>query len=244
MEWSADGIVLGARPHGENDAILDLFTSDAGKISGLVHGGQGRRKGPLVQPGNQVAAIWKGRGEGSLGHFQLELLTPRAAGLMGEATGLLTLSSVCALLSACLPEKQSVPRLYDATLVLLDLLDQKELLPVLLAKWEQGLLAELGFGLTLDRCAATGALLEDGADLVYVSPKSACAVTEEAGRPYADRLLPLPPFLIDRGEATIGDVRAALELTGYFLDDRLLRPADKSLPPMRDQLIRRLTRAG
>jgi DNA repair protein RecO (recombination protein O) len=242
MEWSDEGIILGARPHGENHAVVEVFTPSAGRVAALVHGGQGRHKKPLVQAGNGVMATWKGRTEGSLGHYALELVTPRAATLMYSQDGLTALNAICTLISECVPERQSIQQLYDATKVLLDLLEEKDIWPIVMAKWELGLLSALGFGLTLDRCAATGQSLEDGAELTFVSPKSGSAVSYEAGMPYKDKMLPLPPFLIGMGEPTKGDVAAALRLTGHFIKERILAPANKDLPDARQRLAQRLAR--
>lgn len=242
MEWADEGIILAARAHGENHSIVEIFAPSAGRVAALVHGGQGRHKQPLIQPGNGVHILWKGRSEDSLGHFSLELLNPRAARLMHDPLALTALTSITGLICQCLPERQSVERLYNATSVLLDLLEEKTIWPVILAKWELGLLSSLGFGLTLDSCAATGELLEDGAELVFVSPRSGSAVTYKAGMPYKDKLLPLPPFLIDRGEPSRGDVNAALQLTAWFIEDRILQPAGKKLPEARQRLAHRLGR--
>ena len=206
--------------------------------TGLVYGGQGKRMRPILQPGNEVRVEWKGRGEDALGHFSLELTRARAAEAMHERTPLLALGGACALANAVLPEREVHAGSHAALAVLLDNLDEIELWPALMARWELGLLAELGFGLTLDRCAASGAR----EDLVYVSPKSACAVSREAGAPYKDKLLPLPDFL--RGgsqEPTAQDAIDALTTTGYFLETRILHLSDRQLPEARSRIIDLLT---
>ena len=240
MIWTDDAIVLDSRPQGESNAIGDLFTREHGRQGAMVYGGQGKSKGPLLQPGNGVAVTWKAKGEQALGYFDLELKAPRAAGAMMERQALLGLTGVTETLALCLPEAEQLTGLYDATAVLLDLLDEKALFPIVLAKWELGLLDALGFGLTLDRCAATDRTLEDGADLVFVSPRSGTAVSQQAGMPYKDKMLPLPPFLIGMGEPVRGDVAAALRMTGHFIDERLLAPAGKALPEARRKLADRL----
>lgn len=243
MEWLDTGIVLGNRAHGESHSVAVLFTENHGAAAGLVYGGQGKSKGPLLQPGNGVQAQWRARTEEGLGHFDLELIAPRAAGALSDRRSLLALTAVTDLLYTVLPEGQVYAPLYAATCALFDHLDDQVMWPILLVKWELGLLTSLGFGLTLDRCVATGRLLEDDADLVFVSPKSGGAVSYEAGLPYKDKMLPLPPFLIGRGDPVVDDVKAALRVTAFFLEDRLLSPAGKSLPDAREQLIRRWGRS-
>ena len=96
-------------------------------------------------------------------------------------------------------------------------------------RFELLVLDELGFGLDLTRCAATGSRDE----LAYVSPKTGRAVSREAGAPWHDKMLALPAFL-RRGE-TAGADRAALEeafrLTGFFLTRHVYEPRAIAEPP-------------
>lgn len=234
MDFIDEAVILSARAHGENHAIADLFTAAHGRWTGLVHGGQGRRMRPLLQPGNLVRAEWKGRLAESLGHFTLELQRAYAGELMQDRMSLTGLTAICAVASACLPEREPHIRAFEAMRVVIANLGELEVWPALMARWELGLLAELGFGLTLDRCAATGVR----EDLIYVSPRSACAVSAQAGEPYKDKLLPLPAFL--RGvenSATHDDAIAALTTTGYFIETRILNPSDRTLPGARLRLL-------
>ena len=234
MEFSDYGIVLDARAHGETAAVVQIFTAQHGRWAGLVYGGQGRRMRPILQAGNEVKADWKGRGEDALGHFTLEMTRARAGEIMQDRTSLAGLSGACAIALATLPEREAHLPAYTAMAVLLDNLDDLDLWPALMARWELGLLAELGFGLTLDRCASTG----QRENLVYVSPRSACAVSAEAGEPYKDKLLLLPRFL--RGESndcTLEDALAGLHTTGYFIETRILHLSGKPLPEARQNMI-------
>ena len=234
MEFTDDGIVLTARAHGETAAVADILTAHHGRWAGLVYGGQGRSKTPLLQPGNGVKATWKGRLDDSLGFFTLELTQARAAALMNDRLSLAALTAACAVASLTLPERQAHPRVYHTLHILFEHLDDADIWPALMARWELGLLAELGFGLTLDRCAATGVR----ENLVFVSPKSASAVSAEAGEPYKGRMLPLPAFLRDpAADATRSDAVAGLRTTGHFIETRILHMANQELPEARRRLL-------
>ncbi len=234
MNFIDQGIVLDARAHGETAAVVNIFTEEHGRWAGLVYGGQGKRMRPILQPGNEVKVDWKGRGEDSLGHFSLEMMRARAGEAMQDRLSLAGLSAACALALATLPEREAHKRAYTAMAVLLDNLDDLDFWPALMARWELGLLAELGFGLTLDRCASTG--VRD--DLIYVSPRSACAVSAEAGEPYKDKMLPLPAFLRGKsGEIEMADALDALHTTGFFIETRILHVSDKQLPEARLRVI-------
>jgi len=234
MNFTDTGIILDTRAHGETHAIVNIFTEHHGRWAGMAHGGQGRRMGPLLQPGNEVKVEWRARAEDALGHFTLEMAQARAAEVMQDRMALAALSAVCAMALGCLPEREAHRPSYTAMTVLLDNLEKIDMWPALMARWEMGLLAELGFGLTLDRCASTGGR----EDLIYVSPRSACAVSAAAGEPYKDKLLPLPAFLRgEEGEVALSDMIGALKTTGHFIETRVLHLSDKQLPEARLRVV-------
>jgi DNA repair protein RecO (recombination protein O) len=234
MEWSDEGVILSVRPHGETGAVLELFTRAHGRHLGLVHGGRSRKLRPILQTGNHIDATWKARLADHLGHFAVELRRGFAAWVMDDAPGLAALTSLAAL-SRLLPERDPHPNLYEVTLFVLGFLDERSVWPALLVRWELALLEELGFGLDLASCAATGQTTE----LVYVSPKSGRAVSAAAGEPYKRRLLPLPAFLRrgPAGDVTLEDVRAGFALTGHFLEARVFQPRDLAMPQARMRLL-------
>lgn len=242
MQWQEEGIVLGVRRYGETGVILDLLARARGRHAGLVRGGRSLRMQPVLQPGNSVAAVWRGRIEGQLGHFRVEPVIARAGRYLDSPVALNGLGLLTELLRL-LPEHDPHPALYDAALVVLDHLDAPAVAPVLLVRFELALLAELGFGLDLSQCALTGATQ----DLAYVSPRSGRAVTRAAGEPYRERLLALPAFLRDSGDGQgfmagaghPGDeaLRAAFALTGHFLARDLFHPREKTLPDARGRLL-------
>jgi len=238
MDWTDDGIVLSVRRHGETSAIVSLLTRDHGRHAGLVRGGAGRRARDVLQPGNRVAASWRARLPEHLGTMTCELTGPVAADFLDDRLRLAGLSAICAMVDSALPEREPHARLYEATVALLSALDTTPAWPSAYVKWELGLLAEMGFGLDLDRCAATGR----NDQLAYVSPRTGRAVSLAAGEPYRDRLLALPPFLLADGEAgDAAQVAAALGLTGHFFERHVYAPRSKALPSARERLVDLLT---
>lgn len=231
MEWSDQGIVLSTRPHGESSAIATLLTREHGRRGGLVMGGRSSRQRGALEPGTLVAARWRGRLPDHLGTLAVEPVRGYAAAFLDDPLGLAALASACALVEAAVPEHQPHPALFDGLMVLFDLLGG-DAWAESYVRWEVGLLAELGFGLDLDRCAVTG--VNDW--LAYVSPRTGRAVSAVAGEPYRDRLLPLPGFLIGQGGGGVVEVENGLRLTGHFLERHLL---NGPLPPARARLKER-----
>ncbi|MHA1598889.1 MAG: DNA repair protein RecO, partial [Alphaproteobacteria bacterium] len=214
MDWSDEGIVLSARKHGETSAIVTLMTRGHGVHAGLVRGGAGKRKRGDLQPGNLVDAHWRGRLPEHLGSYTCEVMHAHGATLLNEPDPLAGLSAALAVAERALPEREDHLAVFDGLIALLGAL-QTEDWPTVYVKWELGLLGELGFGLDLDSCAATGSLDE----LAYVSPKSGRAVSTGAAEPYLKSLLALPAFLLVRGTAgSPAEIVDGLTLTGYFLD--------------------------
>jgi DNA repair protein RecO (recombination protein O) len=234
MEWSDEGVVLAVRAHGETAAVAEIFTRAHGRHLGLVHGGRSRRLRPVLQIGNHVDATWKARLADSLGHYNVELRQGFAAPLMEDAPALAAMTSMASL-ARLLPERDPHPNLFEITLFVLGFLGDAEVWPALVVRWELALLDELGFGMDLATCAATGTT----SDLIYVSPKSGRAVSAEAGEPYKDRLLALPGFLRagSAGAASRDDIVAGFALTGHFLEARALIPHALSLPEARGRLL-------
>ena len=243
IEWSDDGIVLSARRHGESAAIVSLLTRAHGRHAGIVLGGAGRRARGVYEPGNRVAATWRARLAEHLGHYACELAESRAAALLDDALRLAALTSATALLDAALPEREPHERLFDSLDTLVArLCEPATTWPALYVRFELDLLTELGFGLDLTRCAATGR----SDDLAYVSPKTGRAVSTAAAEPYRDRLLSLPAFLRNGAPSQpvpSTDILAGLSLTGFFLEQHVFahQPTSNTgrsaLPAPRDRLI-------
>src|SRR5690606_1233981 len=240
MQWTDEGVILGTRRHGETSLIVELMTAAHGRHLGLVRGGRSRRQQPVLQPGNSVSAVWRARLDEHLGNYAVEAGTLRAARLMENASGLYGMQLLAALLRL-LPEREPHAQLYHGLLAVLDWLDDPLTAGALLVRYETRMLDELGFGLDLERCAATG---ETG-DLVYVSPKTGRAVSRAAGEPYRERPLALPRFLIENARAAQpdpSDILAGFRLTGHFLMRRVFEPRGLSPPEARLRFVELLRR--
>jgi DNA repair protein RecO (recombination protein O) len=235
MEWSDEAIVLSLRPHGESSAILEALTREHGRHLGLVRGGISPKRRAVLQPGNRVKLTWRARLAENLGVFVAELEAARAHAMFESKEALAGLNALAAIANAVLPEREPHRPAFEGAEALIDAITDHvfaEWAP-LFVRWELGLLNELGFGLDLERCTATGAT----ANLIYVSPRTGRAVSAEPGEAYRDRLLALPGFLRNGEEASPADVLAGLNLTAHFLQQWVLMPHQKTMPEARRRLI-------
>ena len=240
MEWTDRGIVLRVHKHGETSVIVTLLTEEHGRHAGLVRGGSGKRKSPVLQPGNLLQVNWRARLEDQLGTYTCEIERAFSSIVLDDAARLATLCAYCAIVDTTLPERVAEPRIFAALLVLLKELTQEDWQSEYV-KWELFLLSELGFGLDLSCCASTGKV----DDLIYVSPKSGRAVSREAGEPYKAKLLPLPEFLVGQSKPiNLSAILDGLELTGFFLTQFMGDHRNGALPDARDRLIEIITNKG
>ncbi len=240
MQWDDAAFVLAARRHGESALIVELLTREHGRHLGLVRGGQSPEARAVLQPGNELAVRWRGRLPEHLGTIGCEPVRAHAARFLDDPDRLAALASAAALVAATLPEREPHEDVFTAFAALLTAFDSSAEWPAHYVEWECGLLAALGFGLDLARCAVTGATT----GLAYVSPRTGRAVSLEAGRPYHDKLLSLPDFLWRRIPSTPADIGLGLRLTGYFLLHHVLAPHGGILPAARTRLDERLRHAA
>ncbi|WP_275790008.1 DNA repair protein RecO [Pararhizobium gei] len=241
MQWTDQAIIIGVRRHGETSVVAEAMTRSHGRHLGLVRGGRSRTMQPVLQPGNEVEVTWRARLDEHLGEFRIEPVRLRAARLMEAATSVYGVQAMGALLRL-LPERDPHPHLFEALDVILENLHDPRDAGELFVRFEIAVLNDLGFGLDLLECAATGAR----SDLIYVSPKSGRAVSRQAGAPYADKMLSLPAFLSKEGRAHAADydsLSAAFRMTAFFLHRHVYEPRGLGLSTARDGFVQAALKA-
>ena len=238
---AATAIVCAVRPHGEHGAIVRALTEEAGLLGGYVQGGRSTRLRPVLIPGNVVRGVFRARTADQLASLSVELVQSRGA-MLTEPLPAAAIDWACALTAAALPEGYPYPSIFSALSAVLDAVEAAPAArgwAVALVRYELLLLAELGFGLDLEECAATGA--REG--LAYVSPRTGRAVTAAGAAGHEHKLLPLPAFLTQGGEAGWDDILAGLALTGRFVEQSLLTDRRADVLAARERLVERLKRA-
>ncbi len=238
MDFTEDAFVLAARSHGDTGVIVDLLTETHGRRAAYVAGGASRKMKPFLQPGARVVVEYRARTSEQLGSARLEPIGEGPSALFDDSLALTGLAAAAAVVQGALPEREPHPGVFLAFEALVSAFALPEVWPAIFVRFEAGLLEDLGFGMDLSRCAAPGTM----DDLVDVSPRPGRAVSREAGAPYADKMLALPPFMLgaQAGLGT-GDVLAGFALTGHFLEQFVFHPQNRPLPPARERLLEKLS---
>jgi DNA repair protein RecO (recombination protein O) len=241
MDFHEEAFVLSARSHGDTGVVVDLLTETQGRRGAYVAGGASRKMKPFLQPGSRVLVDYRARTSDHLGTARLEAVGEGVSGLFDDPLALTGLTAATAVAQGALPEREPHPGAFLAFEALMSAFQIPSVWPAIFVRFEAGLLEDLGFGLDLSRCAATGTM----DDLIYVSPRTGRAVSREAGAPYADKMLKLPPFMLG-AQAGLGegDVGAGLDLTGHFLEQFVFHPQNRPIPEARIWMTDRLRDAG
>jgi DNA repair protein RecO (recombination protein O) len=241
VDFADEAFVLAARAHGDTGAVVELLTAEHGRRAAYVAGGASRRMKPFLQPGARVQVEYRARTSDHLGAARLEPMGQGPSALFDDPLALTGLSAAAAVAQGALPEREPHPGAFLAFEALMTAFAVPEVWPAVFVRFEAGLLEDLGFGLDLSRCAATGST----DDLVWVSPRTGRAVSAQAGAPYADKLLVLPPFMLGaQAGLREGDVKAGFDLTGHFLEQFVFHPLNRPLPPARVWMLDKLAEAG
>ena len=241
MDFHEEAFVLSVRAHGDTGVVVDLLTETHGRRGAYVAGGASRKMKPFLQAGSRVICDYRARTSDHLGSARLEAVGEGPSALFDDPMALAGLAAAAAVAQGALPEREPHPGAFLAFEAMMGAFAIPDVWPAIFVRFETGLLEDLGFGLDLSKCAASGSV----DDLIYVSPRTGRAVSRDAGAPYADKMLRLPPFMLGaQAGLSEGDVGAGLDLTGHFLEQFVFHPQNKPLPPARVWMVERLGEAG
>jgi len=234
MRWESNGLILNFFKYNEKSYILEIFTEEHGKHKGIIRGLHSKNKRSIIEPGNEVFATWSGRLETHLGNYNVEPIKLWSSHILQFKDKLSAISSICSLISLTMAERQPNPLIYFSSKKLIEIVasTRNDWIREYVF-WEMQLLSEIGYGLDLERCAVTS----KSSDLVYVSPSSGRAVTNEGAGDFKNKLLPLPKFMTNfKANYDNDDIYNALNLTEFFFKKRFFLPNNLNFPQSRNRL--------
>ena len=240
IEIKDKGIIISSTPFQEKFLIVKCFSENHGVVSGLVR--VNKKRNDIIL-GNITSFYWKARLSEQLGYLKLEILHYTLPQVMFESSKIAILNSAISILEMVIKEREVNKSAFIETQNLLynicfndDIIENYKAY----IHFEARLLNSCGYGLDWSKCAVTNSTDR----IMYISPKTGNAVTEEVGEKYKDKLFELPKFLIDNSiKAEVEDIIAALKIMGYFVEKHLFSPHRLTIPKVREFLIEYLARA-
>ena len=144
MYWRDEGYLLSKNNFDENSIIIEVFTLEHGKYSGIVYGGSSKKQKGKIQVGNKFLLNWKSKNENRSGYFNIELAKPISAFFFDDKKRSACILSATSILKILLPERQINRKVYKSLENLfIDLRSDNWI--DLYINWELSLIKELGY---------------------------------------------------------------------------------------------------
>jgi DNA repair protein RecO (recombination protein O) len=219
MKFTDQGIIISQKKYSENSLIVKVFSEHHGIYRGFVKSVKSTKAKVIFQIGNLISFEFRARIEENLGSFvAVDLARSYCSKIMFDQLKLSCVNSLFSIINSCFLEREEQQNLFLKLQNFLQKITDDEIKKTeFLAdyiKLELKILKTLGYGIDLSSCAVTNSKT----DLIFVSPKSARAVSAEIGKPYQHKLLKLPNFLIEESECNENHLLEGLTLSGFFLE--------------------------
>jgi len=144
MYWTDEGYLLSKNNFDENSLIIEAFTLNHGKYSGIVYGGSSRKQKRIFQVGNKILLNWRSKGENRPGYFNVELINPIVPLFIDDKKRSISILSATSILKILLPERQINKTIYITFEKLLDRLKSEDWINFYI-RWELTLIKDLGY---------------------------------------------------------------------------------------------------
>ena len=144
MYWNDEGYLLGKNNFDENSIIIETFTLNHGKHSGIVYGGSSRKQRRNFQIGNKMLLHWRSKNENKSGYFNFELIKPIGPLFFDDKKRSTCILSATSILKILLPERQVNRRIYLSFENVLENLKFNNWIKFYL-EWELSLVKDLGY---------------------------------------------------------------------------------------------------
>ena len=144
MYWKDEGYLLSKNNFDENSIIIETFTSDHGKYTGIVYGGSSKKQKRNFQVGNKILLNWKSKNENRSGYFKVELIKPISPFFFDDKKRSVCILSATSILKILLPERQTNKKVYNSFENMLNDLKSENWIRLYI-NWELSLIKELGY---------------------------------------------------------------------------------------------------
>ncbi len=222
MQWKDEGFILSKKKYGENSIIIEVFTLDHGKCSGIVYGGTSNKIRNYLQLGNKIQVILKTKNDSRLGYFKIEIIDAISPYFFDDNKKLNCLFSSLDLLKKALPELLSYNSVYVLFSNFLNELMFNKNWIVHYIFWEINFLKEIGFDMNLASNLISKNYSNNNMAIVLIDNEK----------------MNIPNFMVENKFENIDtkSIYSALKLIGKFLQKNILLPNNLNYPTSRKNL--------
>jgi len=222
MQWQDEGFLLSKNKYGENSIIIEVFTLNHGKCSGIVYGGTSKKIKSYLQLGNKIYVNLKTKNDNKLGYFKIEIIDAISPFFFDDNKKLNCIFSSLNLLKTVLPELLSYNSIYVLFSNFLNELKFSNHWIIHYIFWEMNLLKEIGFDMNLTSNSVSKTY--SGKDKITVNIDS--------------EKINIPSFMVEKKFKNIDtkSIYCALKFIGRFLEKNILIPNNLNYPMSRKNL--------
>ena len=216
MQWEDEGFLLSKKKYNENSVIVEVFTLNHGKCSGIVYGGTSRKIKNYIQLGNKIYINSKTKKEGKLGYFKIEIIDTIGPLFFDDNKKMNCLLSTLTLLNEVLPELHSYKIIYNLVSDFFHELKFNNDWIIYYIFWEINLIREIGFDMNLKSNYIQEANSKNNLVKVNID----------------NQRLEIPKFLIEKKIVKVKkeSIYLALKFTGKFIEKNILIPNNLNYP--------------
>ena len=218
MNWIDQGFLVSKSRYGENSVIVELYTLDRGKVSGIIFGGTSKKIKNYLQLGNKLHLNYNSKNDNRIGYFKIEILNAYTPYYFDHKQKLSCITSAMNLIKILTVEAQENKKVFSLIQDLFSILNYQNWLKKYIF-WELELLKLLGYNLELENLVKKN--LEDNKTVYFA--------TTHGEKKY------VPNFLVEKNldVTDINILLSGLKLVGDYLDKTILKPNNLNYPNSR-----------
>ena len=222
MQWKDEGFLLSKNRYSENSVIIEVFTLNHGKCSGIVYGGISKKIKNYLQLGNKIHVNLKIKNDSRLGYFKVEIIDAISPFFFDDNKKLNCLFSALNLIKTVTPELQSYNSVYVLFSNFLNELKFNNNWIIHYIFWEMSLLREIGFDMNLISNSVSKNYYKKNMITVNIDNEK----------------INIPSFMVDKKFENIDtkSIYYALKFIGKFIEKNILIPNNLNYPISRKNL--------
>ena len=215
MTWDDEGFLISKNKYSENSLIVEIFTKNYGKVSGIIFGGTSRKIKNYLQLGNQLYVNYSFKTENKIGNFKIEILKAYTPVFFDNYRKLLCIFSAFQLIKILTAESQKNSKIYSLIKNFYTFLEKENWIKNYIF-WELEFFKVIGYDLGLKNLVKK--------ELINNEVKYFVKSTKE------NKIV--PNFLIDNNQDFLNEeiLIDGLRLVGDYLEKSILKPNNINYP--------------